>query len=119
MEEEEVRLIQVGNYTFKLLKRPDGTYKSEPLPLPPPKEEEKGIPLVPEEERTLGIFESQSKPGDKHYVRITPKGTIYCTCWGFRSPDKCWHYRGMMEVLKEIPIEQITEPLIIDMEVKQ
>jgi len=117
MEEEEVQLIQTGLYTFRLLKRPNGTYRSEPLPLLP--KEEKGIPLVPQEERTLGIFESASNPGDKHYVRITPNGTIYCTCWGFRSPNKCWHYRGIMEAIKEghLNLDNLKEPIIIKLEV--
>jgi len=115
MEEEEVQLIQTGLYTFRLLKRPNGTYRSEPLPLPKKKE---GILLIPGEEKTLGIFESSSNPGDKHYVRITPNGTIYCTCWGFRSPDKCWHYRGIIEAIKEgnLDIDKLKEPIIIGKE---
>lgn len=115
MEEEEVQLIQVGLNTFRLLKRPNGTYRSEPLPQSP---KEEGVPLIPQEERTLGIFESQSKLGDKHYVRITPNGTIYCTCWGFRAPNKCWHYRGMMEAIGkgQITLDNLKEPIIIKLE---
>jgi len=108
VEEEEVQLIQVGNYTFRLLKRPNGTYRSEPLPLSKPKE---GIPLpvVPKEQRVLAKFESQSKPGEYHYVIQTPSGNVSCTCFGFRSPNKCWHYRGIME----IGPENITDTLVM------
>jgi len=97
MEEEEVRLAEIGNYTFRLLRRPDGTYRSEPLPQP---KEEKGIPLpvISKEQRVLAKFESHSKPGEYHYVIQTPLGNVFCTCFGFRSPDKCWHYRGTMEI---------------------
>jgi len=108
-EEEEARLIPIGAYVFKLTKGPDGTYKSEPLSDPIPTE----ITLIPPmgKGRLLGIFESESSPGTKHYVILSPDGTIYCTCYGFRAPNKCWHYRGMMDVLKDIPIGQITEPI--------
>lgn len=94
---EEVRLVHIGNYTFRLLKKPNGTYKSEPLPKP---EEEKGIelPVVSKEQRTLAKFESYSKPGDYHYVIQTSSGDVFCTCFGFRSPNKCWHYRGIMDI---------------------
>jgi len=116
MEEEEVQLIQIGLHTYRLLKKPNGTYRSEPLP--PLHRKEEGIPLIPKEDKTLGIFDSASKPGDKHYVRITPHGTIYCTCWGFRAPDKCWHYRGMMEAIKsgQLHPNDLKEPLIIKLE---
>lgn len=111
MEEEEVQVIRAGNNYFRLLKRPDGTYRSEPLPSPSP-----GIPLIPKERKILGIFDSSSSPGDKHYVIANIQGTsieIYCTCRGFKSPNSCWHYRGMIEVLKTTPIHTITEPLKI------
>ena len=108
MEEEEVQVIQAGNNYFRLLKRPNGTYRGEPLPSP-----SQGIPLIPKERKILGIFDSSSSPGDKHYVIQPPTGDIYCTCRGFRSPNRCWHYRGMMEVLKAIPTRQITEPIKI------
>ncbi len=108
MEEEEVSQLQIGNRSFRLLKRPDGTYRSEPLPQPEPE----GLPLVPKERKLLGIFESKSNPGDKHYVYQSPQGEIYCTCWGFRAPDKCWHYRGMMEAIKEgLDIDNLKEPI--------
>jgi len=109
VEVEEARLLEIGNYTFKLTRKPDGTYKSEPLP----QTTNAYIPLVPSEGKgtILAIFESESKPGDKHYVILSPSGNIYCTCWGFRAPNKCWHYRGMMEILKEVPIGKIIEPI--------
>lgn len=114
MKEEEVQQFQIGNYTFKLLKRPDGTYKSEPLP----QLEGVPIPLVPSNRRILGVFESSSHPGEKHYVILSPSGEIYCTCFGFRSPNKCWHYRGMVEAIKEghLDIDKLKEPIIIKME---
>jgi hypothetical protein len=111
MAEEEPRLLEIGAYTFRLTRNPDGTYKSEALPHLPNAE----IPLIPPfgKGKVLGIFESESNPGEKHYVILSPSGNIYCTCYGFRSPNKCWHYRGMMETLKEIPIGKIVEPIKI------
>lgn len=111
MEEEEVRLVDIGVYTFRLLKRPNGTYRSEPLPSPL-----LGSPLIPKERKVLGIFDSSSNPGDKHYVIQSPTGEVYCTCIGFRAPNKCWHYRGMMEVLKTTPICKIIDPIRINLE---
>lgn len=95
MEEEEVSQLEIGTHTFRLLKRPDGTYRSEPLPQPEP---EIGIPLTPKGQRILAKFESQSKPGDFHYVIQPPSGNVFCTCFGFRSPDNCWHYRSIIEI---------------------
>ena len=96
MDEEEVRSVQIGKYTFNLTRNPDGTYKSEPLP----NSEEPGIPLpvLEGKQRVLAKFESQSKPGDYHYVIQSASGEVFCTCFGFRSPNKCWHYRGIMEI---------------------
>jgi len=110
--EEEVQLIPIGAYTFKLTKRSDGTYKSEPLPSP-----SQGIPLIPKEKKILGIFDSRSSPGIKYYVIREPSGEIYCTCMGFKSPHKCWHYNGMMKVLEVYPMERFTEPIRITKEV--
>lgn len=112
MQWEEVRLIQTGVYTFRLLRSPHGTYKSEPLPL---LRQDEGIPIISRERKLLGIFESASSPGTKHYVYLEFNGKLSCTCHGFRSPDKCWHYRGMIEVLKTTPPDKITEPLIINL----
>jgi len=108
--EEETRL-EIGTYTFILTKNPNGTYKSEPLPQIP----DEGIPLpyIPKSNKTLAVFESESNPGKKHYVILPPSGEIFCTCFGFRAPNHCWHYRWVMDMLKEIPIESITEPMTI------
>ena len=106
MEWEEVRQVTIGNYTFRLLKLPNGRYRSEPLPITQAKEVE--IPVVPKEQRILAKFESNSKPGDFHYVIQTPLGSIYCTCYGFRSPDKCWHYRSIMDIGSDNLKETIT-----------
>jgi len=159
--EEGVRLILIGKTTFRLTNKPDGTYKSEPLPSPQegkgcplcggtkkilsfPKrvigytlaegettentldehykscplcgsqqEEEKGIPIVPQGRKLIAIIESQSNPGDKHYLYQEANGEIYCTCWGFRSPNKCWHYGGIKEAIDngEIDLDKLKEPI--------
>ena len=108
--EEGVRLILIGKTTFRLTNRPDGTYKSEPLPSP---QEEKGIPIIPQGRKLIAIIESQSNPGDKHYLYQEANGEIYCTCWGFRSPNKCWHYRGIKEAIDngEIDLDKLKEPI--------
>ena len=108
---EEARLIPIGAYVFKLTKRLDGTYKSEPLSEPQPTE----ITLIPPmgKGRILAICESESSPGTKHHVILSPGGAIYCTCYGFRAPNHCWHYRGMIDILKEIPLGKILEPFKI------
>lgn len=113
MAEGETRLLEIGNYTFRLTRNPEtNTYKSESLPQSPDAPIlSVEVPYIPQGGRTLAIFESESNPGDKHYVMLSPSGSIYCTCWGFRSPNKCWHYRGMMDILKEIPIGKILEPI--------
>ena len=104
---EEVRLVETGLYTFRLLSDGQGHYKSEPLPLLRSTED---ILLIPKR-KLLGIFESKSSPGDKHYVYLETNMEVSCTCWGSRAPDKCWHIRGMREVLKETPAHLITEPI--------
>jgi hypothetical protein len=108
--EEVVSQLKIGTYTFKLLKRPNGSYKSEPLP---PSQEEKGIPIVPQGRKLIAIFDSQSNPSDKHYLYKEANGEIYCTCWGFRSPNKCWHYRGIKEAINngEIDLDKLKEPI--------
>ena len=108
MEWEEVRLVETGLYTFRLLSDGQGHYKSEPLPLL--RKEEATPPKLPER-KLLGIFESKSSPGDKHYVYLETDGELSCTCWGSRVPDRCWHIRGMKEVLKETPVHLITQPI--------
>lgn len=111
MSEEEPRLLEIGAHTFKLTKTvKDGLifFKSEALPQPT----DAPIPVYGQG-RTLAIFESESRPGEKHYVNLAPDGTIYCTCWGFRSPDHCWHYRGMIKMLEDIPLAKITEPITV------
>jgi len=84
-----------------------GGVSNEGKPFLPP------LPSLPEDYKTLGIFESNSSPGKYHYVIHRPNGIIYCTCIGFNSPNKCWHYRGMVEVLKENPqlLDKLTSPL--------
>jgi len=113
-EEAYPKDIQIGNYIFRLTKNPDGSFKSKPLPNPIPFEKPDTpipIPFIPKGGgRILGIFDSESSPGDKHYVILSPSGTIYCTCPGYRSPNKCWHYRGMMKILEDIPVGKILEP---------
>jgi len=59
--------------------------------------------------RTLGAFESESNPGTSHYVIESPEGVITCTCFGFRAPDNCWHYRAVLE----IGPKNITQTLVI------
>lgn len=115
MSEDEARLLEIGNHTFKLTHNLiTNTYKSEPLPSPT----DAPIPIVGQG-RILGIFQSESIPGKEYYVILSPNGDIYCTCMGFRAPNHCWHYRGMMDVLKEIPIGQITEPIRVGFNKKE
>jgi hypothetical protein len=111
MDEEESRLLEIGAYTFRLTKNPNGTYKSEALPQTLLPNAPISLPYIPPGGRTLAIFESESKPGEKHYVMLSPNGDIRCTCWGFRAPDHCWHYRGMIKILEDIPIGKILEPI--------
>ena len=113
MQGEEVRLVKIGNYTFRLVRYPNGTYLSEPL-IPP--HQTPSIQLIPKEEKILGIFESYSNPGEKHYVIQSPQGTVYCTCLGFRSPNKCWHYRGMVELLKDKTLRNLRTPINLSSE---
>lgn len=105
--EEKPQLIQIGALTFQLVKNPDGSLTSKLYSTPEPKEE--GILLIPKERKVLGKFESSSEPGTDHYVIQPPEGEIYCTCFGFRSPNKCWHYRMVIEVGPE----KITKPIVV------
>ena len=57
-----------------------------------------GIKLPRTNGRILGIFESESKPGAYHFVIKPLEGYLYCTCFGFRSPNSCWHYNSIMEI---------------------
>ena len=68
-----------------------------------------GLPFLPPGSRVLGKFESFSEKGKFHYVIETEEKSVYCTCFGFRSPDKCWHYRMIMEVGPE----KITGPIVV------
>ena len=83
-------------------------FSNEGKSLPPP------CPFLPDNHKTLGIFESHSSPGKYHYVNLKPDGKIYCTCRGFDSHNKCWHYRGMTESLEENPLllSKLTSPLL-------
>lgn len=82
-----------------------------PLPKPNPPNLE-GIKLPATTGRVLGAFESQSNPGTYHYVIQYPNGYIRCTCFGYRSPDSCWHYRAIME----IGPKSITETIVVKLE---
>ena len=98
-EEEGVYLYNQSNGT---------TLKSLPyIPplIPPPK----SIKLPFTKGKVLGIFESGSNPGTYHHVLEHLDKSITCTCFGFRSPDNCWHYRAIMEVGPE----NLTETIII------
>jgi hypothetical protein len=99
------QVIRIGNYNFHLIRNEDGTYRSIPEPVPPEE-----VIVVPKE-RILGIFDSSSTSGAKHYVVQSRTGEIYCTCLGFKSPNKCWHYRGMMELIKEVGLENLNLPI--------
>jgi len=89
----EGKLIQIGAFTFKLTRGPNGTYLSEPLP----QEEEGSISLIPKEDKVLVKFESISSPGTFHYVRQSPGGTIYCSCPGFGYRKTCKHVNFIKE----------------------
>ncbi len=84
-EEEALRLYNQFNNTYLTS-----------IPIPQLKEE--GVELPFTKGKILGKFESSSQPGTFHYIIQPPKGEIYCTCFGFRAPNKCWHYRLIMDV---------------------
>lgn len=106
----EEREVQIGSNIFRLVTLPDGSYESffvrstsepEPEPLIPPT-------------GTLAEVPSRSTPGVKHYVLSTSTG-IKCTCFGFRAPEHCWHYKLVKSVLDEgVTLEElIRNPLIL------
>jgi len=68
------------------------------LPEIKPQPKLEGIKLPNTTGRILGVFESESNPGSYHFVIEPLKGKVYCTCFGFRSPNSCWHYNSIMEI---------------------
>ena len=68
------------------------------LPTPNEPALPEGIKLPNTKGRILGIFESESNPGAYHFVIESLSGNIHCTCFGFRSPNSCWHYNSIMEL---------------------
>ena len=87
MEEQEIARLTIGLFTFRLLKRPDGTYKSEPSPEP------HGLfsPSSSASSVLLRTFLSQSNPSISHSIFQLSSGRLYCTCTGFSVHGKCWH----------------------------
>ena len=94
---------------LRLYNEYNGTSLTSLPKLPTKPKELEGISLPFTTGRILGVFESNSNPGTYHYVILSLKGNITCTCFGFRSPDNCWHYRSIME----IGPENIKEPIVV------
>ena len=88
-EEMALDLYNGLNYT---------SLKALPKPPKPTEPTPEGIKLPRTNGRILGIFESESNPGAYHFVIESLRGNINCTCFGFRSPNSCWHYNSIMEV---------------------
>lgn len=100
----EDRELQIGGYIFRLRKLEDGSYVSEVVRRTFEPEPEPLIQL----EGTLGSFPSKSDPQITHYVKLSKSGDVYCTCFGFKSPKKCWHYRLIKNVLDEgVTLEEL------------
>ena len=78
----------------------NNTFLKELPPMPTPKDPSMDItlPFIPPNSRVLGKFQSFSDPDKYHYVIQPGEGAIYCTCFGFRAPDNCWHYRAIREI---------------------
>ena len=102
--------FQIGGFLFRLTTLPDGTSKSEVVKRTFEPEPE---PLV-QLEGTLLSAPSKSELGLTHYVKLSKDGTIYCTCFGFRAPNHCWHWRAVQDVLKTVSIKElINNPLVL------
>jgi hypothetical protein len=80
--------MEIGNCVFRLTKNDDGTYKSEFLRFIVA-----SVEPVRQTNEILATYPSKSNPKHNYYVIKPPVGEIYCTCFGFKSPKKCWHYR--------------------------
>ena len=122
-------LVQIGTFTFRTIKRKDGTYESIrtpsdppsipqvptllPVTLPQPSNNPEWVgielPNLPKGSKVLGKFESNSSPGDFHYIIQSETGYLYCTCTGFGVRKTCWHY----ELIKELGPEKFTIPITI------
>lgn len=47
----------------------------------------------------MRIFEFKSKSSERvHRTTLNDAGGITCTCNGFRSPNKCWHFREVSKI---------------------
>lgn len=104
---------QIGNNIFRLTKTKNG-YISELVRAVLTAEWK--APAQFGEQRILGKFESESKPGTFHYVIQLSRGSFYCTCYGYRSPNRCWHY----QLITEIGPQSIKETIILTLkEIKE
>ena len=45
----------------------------------------------------IAVVESKSKPDEKHEVRLSKDGVVYCDCQGYRWRWMCSHIRGLVE----------------------
>jgi hypothetical protein len=88
--------IRIGGGIFHLYRKDDGTYLSKCISMSPCKSSTTKDQSAREDmkPRIVAEFESSTKPGTYHYVTYFPSSGEYkCSCYGFRSPNKCWHYR--------------------------
>ncbi len=90
-------LVQIGNNTFRLHKRENGTYVSTPVSAATETVDD-GIPLH-DESKLLAEYPSKSNPGETHKVWYSKQSGIYCTCIGFGVHKYCWH---VVDVLKKM-----------------
>ncbi len=103
--EEEMALDLYNSLNFTSLKSLPRTPKLRPGKL-------QGIRLPNTDGRILGAFESESSLGTFHFVIEPLTGSVYCTCFGFRAPNNCWHYRSIIEIGPENIPETIRVNLI-------
>jgi hypothetical protein len=99
VEEVEIAQIVTGLYTFRLLKRPDGSYRSEPLSEP------HGLFPIPVQQgkpEFIAEYVSRSHPEDPPYkVFRNPDGSLFCTCLGNKRFGHCWHVDDLREKLSK------------------
>jgi hypothetical protein len=85
---------RIGSGIFRLTKIGDSMYRSECISMPA------YTSAVRVEPKIIAKYESSSKPGTYHYVTLQPDNSITCSCIGFHSPNKCWHYKEEMRKAK-------------------
>lgn len=104
--EQEVIRLPIGRCIFVLHKRSDGTYRSEPIPMP---EQPDFLRFA---RKLVAVVRSESTPTLNYYLYRESDGDISCTCYGYRSPNKCWHVRRLKERVEQgLDLELLKEPI--------